>query len=643
MNNKINFENIYKQIIKENNDQYLNTFKNNFKLGENDLYLNKRTEIKSFDETWIDTLESYFPSLNKIVLNPKSDLKYEQEVVLVEKARKITSDSIKHLASNTKYIKSIDDEGMVVPKKILNTYSDIQYATYENRFIKTLIERLFHFVRRRYKVIKDNVESFKRTRLILNTNFPFGDENIDVNLDINVKEELENKEINEYNLKLLKRVEQLNKLITGFYQSEFMKNLEKANNIHPPIMKTQIILKNVDYNNAYLLWLFLDKYNTLAYDLDVTDEKVEINNNFLNNAEEIILLNYLSLLNNQNNKSLNVIETINKSKKGFNVIATHPKDLLENPEYLKMESNTANEYYLNQQKTLFEENYLKHSKDVVLEDTALKRAMRDLDSITNVLYEAYFEFDLDDDIFRRLITKDPLNEFNNLKSQSHYSKLIREVKEVSYNDSIRLERRIIKRILELDNYLINESKKRRILTAKELEEILLKEHTKKKMYEYDRFLRELLEQVKENRIKVQNEKREANKYIDNLINDLKIEEEQYIKDKSKEINNTLNDEFEKLIKEHNRQLRRIKDRFLKDERERDLKLKTKILNINKDHNINLKELDKSLDSYFDERLKDYQKNLNEILVRAKIETESLSMDNEFKRNNIISKELYKKR
>ena len=121
--------------------------------GDNEVYQKNVNENKIFDEKWIETLESYFPSIDKIMRNPKSGLMYEEDVVLIEKARKTTAQSVKHLSANTHLIRDIVD-GDVRPKKIQVTFSEIEYATYDNRMVATLVERLFYFVRSRYEVIK---------------------------------------------------------------------------------------------------------------------------------------------------------------------------------------------------------------------------------------------------------------------------------------------------------------------------------------------------------------------------------------------------------------------------------------------------------------------------------------------------------
>lgn len=68
-----------------------------------------------------------------------------QEVVAMEKAKKVDSESIRHLASHTQYIRDINEQNEVIPSKILSTYAEDNIGIYENRFIKSLINRVIVF------------------------------------------------------------------------------------------------------------------------------------------------------------------------------------------------------------------------------------------------------------------------------------------------------------------------------------------------------------------------------------------------------------------------------------------------------------------------------------------------------------------
>lgn len=626
--------------LNENNDQFVNDFYDQFLTGQNTIYQNHVEEIKIFDEEWIDTVESYFPSINKIISDPKSGLKYEDEVVLVEKAKKITPNSIKHLASHSENVKTIDAKGNVVPKKILTTYSDIDYATYENRVVMTLIERLFFFVRNRYNEIKKNIESFQKTKLILNAKFPVNDSKVDLNFDIAITKDLDDKGINEYNQKLLKRVENLNKLVTSFYNSSFMENLKGALKVRAPIMKTSIILKNVDYQNVYLLWLFLDRYNQLSFDLKVEQKQIELNKDYLKNIKQMALVNFATLAYNEDKNSLeyNKIEGKIHNKKGVKQVAEHPNDLLDNPKNLLIENNTANEYYLNEFKKLLEEDIKRHSENVKLEETALKRSMRDVLAISNNLYQSYFEFDVDPDIFKRLIRRgNPVNQISDLKDKLYYAKLIREVKEVDFNEHVRLERRLIKQVLDLDKILKEASKKQRIITAQNIEEEMLTEQTKKEILKHDEYLKTYFDKVKENKKTLEEEKKQALDEINLLVKELELEEDKYYQ----EIKDKLDKQFEKRLKaledEHNERIKTLKERFIKDQIVQDEMLKQRIQNIKDNHEANLVLINKDLNKTYQQSYEKYKKMLDNKFLEAKITTEQITINNEFKREEIRSK------
>ena len=270
-----------------------------FLAGKSTIYQKNITETKTFDEEWIRTVESYFPSINKISLDPKSVLRYDEEVVVIEKARKINSASIRHLAANTHNIKEISEDGMVIPKKILTTFPDVEFGTYENRLVMTLIDKLFHFVRHRYEVIKNNVESFQKNHFNLETEFPIHNTFVTLKMDLVLKDDLENKKINEYNQNLLKRVEHLNKLVTSLRQSKFMQMMEGQKKVFPPLIKSNIIIKNADYRNAYMLWLFLDRYNTLTFDVDVREKNLTFDEEYLKDIYQTTLINFATIAYNQ--------------------------------------------------------------------------------------------------------------------------------------------------------------------------------------------------------------------------------------------------------------------------------------------------------------------------------------------------------
>ena len=82
------------------------------------------------DFTWLDIMEDTIMYLDNILRNPNRFIVNEEEIVKVEQARRITVESIKHLAKHTNFIQEIEDNGDVKPSKILNINKDESYNTY---------------------------------------------------------------------------------------------------------------------------------------------------------------------------------------------------------------------------------------------------------------------------------------------------------------------------------------------------------------------------------------------------------------------------------------------------------------------------------------------------------------------------------
>ena len=137
---------------------------------------------------------------------------------------------------------------------------------------------------------------------------------------------------------------------------------------------------------------------------------------------------------------------------------------------MKVENTEMNQYYLEQNKAIFKQNLENHLEGASSYDVGLKRALRDTIAITNALYESYFEFGSDDEdyenmFFARLVKEDLNEELAKAKDKARVARLIRETKEVDYNNSIRLEKRMLKEIERIDKEIVKELKHQAIEDA----------------------------------------------------------------------------------------------------------------------------------------------------------------------------------
>lgn len=441
--------------------------------GENTIYQKNISEIKTFHEDWIGTIESFFPSLDKITKNSKSGLRYDREIVAIEKAKKTNSESVRHLASHTHLIKEMRD-GEVVPKQILITQAEIDLAIYENRFIMTLINRLFKFVLDRYEIVKKNVQSFERKHFNIKSEFKIRESFVEMDIDLNVKDEIEFDSDGRSNYKLLNRINALLKMVNGLRESNFMEELKNAKPIVPPIMKTSIILKNVDYNNCYNLWLYLDKYNTFNFDLDIKEKNLPFDKYYLRNVYQTALMTFSTVYANQEALAdhYQYVDIEEYKRKAPKFVKKNLKDIINQPDPVVLEDTQISQYYLDQSVEMFKKSLEKHNEESSSYDVALRKALRDTIEITNKLYENYFEFkpeNINDDMFfARMLKPDTEADLLKAKDKARVARIIRETKEIDYNNAIRLEKRMMKEIQDLDKKLAKELKSKAYDLAKKL-------------------------------------------------------------------------------------------------------------------------------------------------------------------------------
>lgn len=246
---------------------------------ESDMHFNSdyTGDLLSFD--WLDEIEKACPFIDIIVRIPKIALIREEEVVKIEKSKKITVASVKDLTKHTHYINKVDKKtDSVEPKKILDVRSEETFNIYENRFLYTLICDMDKFVYEKEKLldnfaVRDN-KSLEYTASTVTTN-----EKVNVEIKV-VSESLPTSKVDEdikEELKSIKaRLKRVKEYIGSWQKSEMIKSLEKAHVsfIKPPIKKTNLILKNPNFRIAVTLWEYLNNYD---YE-DRDEEKDNIDN-----------------------------------------------------------------------------------------------------------------------------------------------------------------------------------------------------------------------------------------------------------------------------------------------------------------------------------------------------------------------------
>ncbi len=238
----------------------------------NDAFLNNVNSIlavktdyekREYDYKWIDMIDETLPYLDNILRNPKRFIVNEEEVVQVEKSKKVTVESIIHLTQHTNYIQKIEDNGDVKPSKILNINKEESLDTYENRFIYTLINNTRTFFEQRCAVTGDYSYIRDKKELKYEGNTILSSEEIEISLDIKSKKEAKlNTQQKDSQETVAERLKRIKIQLDGFTGTELMQTLSRLHvpPVRSPIRKTNVILKNPNFQKAEALWNYIQTF-----------------------------------------------------------------------------------------------------------------------------------------------------------------------------------------------------------------------------------------------------------------------------------------------------------------------------------------------------------------------------------------------
>lgn len=357
--NNSDIKKFYKSYRKFYNDcnklfNYPNYHRYSVNKGNLDIELKKITENTEFETKWIDIIESYLPSIDKITDDPRRDLALQEVIVPVEKASKTNYKSVQFLSQNTRYIKEYNrKKNDLKIDKVLSYVPDDKIDIYENRFIMTLIERLNFIILNAYEVVKKHYNDYLYYKYKINTSYPLYEEyDIDLKIDVNLKKRL-NLKIQKANELLLNRIDNMRALISKFLYSQFAKEMQGYKKVSSPISKTNIIKNNPYFQDSYKLWTYLDSITEFKYDKQIKESNIKQTKEFEKDTYDIINHVTTSLINNYINKQFKEKEyTIEKKDiKQYLYYKVNPNFETYNTNDNK-ENKVINQFYLEQLKNI---------------------------------------------------------------------------------------------------------------------------------------------------------------------------------------------------------------------------------------------------------------------------------------------------
>lgn len=381
---------LFLQKVTTDQDDFFLRFCSALRAGSNRLHHTVVSQAITLDESWIDTLEQALFSVEKVVHSPRRFIIDEELLVDVERAKRITPKTVRHLSSNSQFIQSIEPNGDVRPKKLLTTEMNEDLAIYENRFVCTLIHHLVAFVEKRYNEINGKLQAFDQTNTGMASSFRFQGVECELKLEYSIREKPKNQVMLTKNEATLERIKQLRARLRVLLSTDFVQELTPKKPVYPPIMKTNLIKMNVDYNNCYKLWLYISSYQFVGFSVAFQDKNLPVTDDFYDDLTMICAMSFQALFQNHviNGSRYAKVPYSPLKEKQYRALTIYQFLPVFNSDKTEAGDETVNEYYF---KALRDELVRATRRgEVVMEekelDQSFSRFFRAIAKINNEMY-----------------------------------------------------------------------------------------------------------------------------------------------------------------------------------------------------------------------------------------------------------------
>lgn len=285
-------------------DEFFAFFMNALKSGERNVYLYEKYIERNVDLRWVEMIEQTIIPLDTIIRNPRRFIKNEEEILPIEMVKTVTTESIRHLAQHTNMIATVKGDE-VTPQRMLNIHKEESFETYENRFIYTLLQKLQYFLDKRLQALMSKTGAQDMLEMRLDGSFDTGKDQVAYKLEFSyttphvdlAEEDLKiNADVSQ--LSSMQRVERIRRILYDFMGSQLIRTLEGCALVRPPLTMTNVLTKNQDFKKAVELWMFIERYEDLGYNVSQVEREAIPTEKFLDEMFSVIALQYVISKNN---------------------------------------------------------------------------------------------------------------------------------------------------------------------------------------------------------------------------------------------------------------------------------------------------------------------------------------------------------
>ena len=222
------------------------------------------------DMEWVEMIEGKLPYIEKAIDEQRKFIEEYKEVDRIDKVKQVGKDAVQHLTQHANLIMAIEPDGSVIPERLLNTHREDSFATYENRFLHTLIHNCIMFVEARFRALQD-APNDSSSKMNMEREIRIGHETFGFSLEHHAEKHERDKVDRDEDLSNLtdyERIERIRMTLDDFCNTDLIKSLNGCIKVKSPINKTNCIKQDPAFKQCYDLWVFIEGYRKTGYVLE---------------------------------------------------------------------------------------------------------------------------------------------------------------------------------------------------------------------------------------------------------------------------------------------------------------------------------------------------------------------------------------
>lgn len=240
-------------------------------------FISVNTIVESGEDDFIlESIERHMDNLWEINRRPRKYLRTEEIIRPVQLSKNINTRTIYELSKNSAHWRKIKIDG-VEPAKLLTEINADDYAIYENRIYKTLLDKVASatdLILMKYEQLRDNVinantitENLAKNHKSAKLFHKLAPDELDSlnNVSISIIDEK------------IKQIKDLNRKTAYLRSTGLYQMLQKTRDVISPLNKTNILLQERNYKGMVELWTDMELYSfTLVEGNSEEGEIIEI-------------------------------------------------------------------------------------------------------------------------------------------------------------------------------------------------------------------------------------------------------------------------------------------------------------------------------------------------------------------------------